>query len=293
MSCESQAWFDSIDWKYAAMALDASPVEETSLQLAHCRPAGWVFLQETPCPNCGSSVLAKWVACQDVWDVYLNLIVIVKWMAFNSGKNSQDSQLTRRFADTAELPLAQIKAQIPSWQIAAWCIWAFMSVEALNSLAGAQQSPELPTIYCLPLLFAWWKVSTNQSTGYFALAFGCFLDAFWMLFVHLLQWAITGLRWEPVAEPLLLRSRRWLHAALDVQRLRSVSKRRDDAVGISERFPSGPGFPVTVNSARCPSCPNNPNNPKCVRIWFPGNLDPGRSHICDKIFWRPCAIPCV
>jgi hypothetical protein len=51
--------------------------------------------------------------------VYLNLIVIVKWMAFNSGKNSQDSQLTRHFADTAELPLAQIKAQIPSWQIAA------------------------------------------------------------------------------------------------------------------------------------------------------------------------------
>ena len=73
---------------------------------------------------------------------------------------------------------------------------------------------------------------------------------------------------------------------------------RNDAVGISDFFPVGsPGFfPVTVNSARCPSCPSCPScpkNPKYVRTWFPGNLDPGRSHICDKIFWRPCAIPCV
>lgn len=289
MSCESQAWFDSIDWKYAAMALDASPVEETSLQLANCRHR-MVFLQETPCPNCGSSVLAKWVACQDVWDVYLNLIVIVKWMAFNSGKNSQDSQLTRHFADTAELPLAQIKAQIPSWQIAAWCIWAFMSVEALNSLAGAQQSPELPSIYCLPLLFAWWKVSTNQSTGYFALAFaafGCFLYWSFCTFVAVIALEVgTCCRTSPPQ----------IQTTAPCCPGRPAPQIRWETT-LLEFLISSPGFfPVTVNSARCPSCPSCPScpkNPKYVRIWFPGNLDPGRSHICDKIFWRPCAIPCV
>ena len=139
------------------------------------------------------SLSLLWIICIYI---YIHTYMII-WIPFNSLMwiVTWIEQLPRHFADTAELPLG------PDQSLQLHASLAAMSVEALNSLAGAQQSAELPTestvCHCLPLFATvcdWWK--HNQSIS--------FRPSHW--------------RWEPVAAPLLLRSRRRLQAALDVQR---------------------------------------------------------------------------
>ena len=226
-----------------------------------------------------------------IWLPFNSLMWIVTWIA----------QLPRHFADTAELPWAQIKARsyakdskvnpLRTWTILVHVRWGIEFSRWCTAISWVAN-----WIYCLPLFATvcdWWK--HNQSISFRPKGTGG-----GNLLLHLFSSdpdAGSRLPWTSNAEMAIEATQRCKFWSAKPQASQSPSTLPDAQIG--SNWPKDVQiislymlfmyiiytYPLVVIH----------HNPKSVRLWFAGtwnNFDPGRSHICGKIFWRPCAIPC-